>query len=193
MSKEKKTLKPVTEYVTFTFSHITLDNVPFCHKTLSIKMHYSMNNFSTDPTPVDNFVVQWSKVIEFQRPISKDTLGHLTSSMIDVYIYTHTVKGSGKEQIATGKFDLSNLVQTGAKHYDLQLSSSVLESCLHFNIDIKGGKDFIEKQADLQNQENVKLPKIIVSSKKGWFTFHHNQDTIESDAIHLAEMSINTA
>ncbi|EAY18265.1 hypothetical protein TVAG_253770 [Trichomonas vaginalis G3] len=193
MSKEKKSLKSVTEQITFTFSQLTLDNVPFCHKTLSIKMHFSMNNFATDPTPVDNFIVQWSKVIELTRPITKDTLGHLTSSIIDVYVYTHTVKGSGKEEIATGKFDLSNLVRTGAKTFDLPLTSSVLESSLHFNVDIKGGKDFFDKQFDLQNQELAPLPKIIVSSKKSWFVFHHNQDTIESDAIHLADVSMNQA
>lgn len=191
MQKEKKVIKPLTEHVTFVFSQIRLDNVPFCHKTLSIKLHFSMNNFSTDPTPVDNFIVQWSKVIEFQRPITKDALGHLQASMIDVYIYTHTVKGSGKEEIATGKFDLANLVKTGAKNFDLPLTSSVLESSLHFELDIKGGKEFIDKQSLTQNQTLPELPKIIVSTKKSWFVFHHNQDTIEADAIHLAEVAMN--
>ena len=190
MSKQKTVPKPITDNVTFIFSDITLDNVPFCHKTLSIKMHYSMNNFATEPTPVDNFVVQWSKVLELSRPITKDALGHVTSSFIDVFVYTHTVKGSGKEEVATGKIDLAQLVRQGVKHFDLPLTSNVLESSLHFNVEIKNGRNFLEKASVVEQSQPPVLPKIIVSTKKSWFFFHHNQDSIESDAQKLAEIAM---
>ena len=190
MSKQKLAIKPITENVTFVFSDIRLDNVPFCHKTLSIRMKYSMNAIATEPTPVDNFDVQWTKSIEFTRPITKDALGHINSSMVDVFVYTHTVKGSGKEEIATGKFDLAPIVRNGMKHFDFPLQSNVLESNLHFNIEIKNGRSFLEKPVEEEEIEPPVLPKIIISTKKSWFTFNHNQDSIEADALKLADLSM---
>ena len=190
MSKQKLSVKPITEAVTFTFSDIRLDNVPFCHKTLSIRIKFSMNACSTEPTPVDNFDVQWSKPLVFTRSISKDALGHINTSMIDVFVYTHTVKGSGKEEVATGKIDLAPIVKNGLKHFDLPLQSNVLESNLHFDITIQNGHKFLEKNIDEEVMDPPHLPKIIISTKKSWFTFNHNQDSIEADAMKLADLSM---
>lgn len=190
MSRVKSSKTP-TEVVTFTFRNITLNNVPFCHKTLSVKIHVSMNNnFQTEPTPVDNFIVQWTKTIEFTRQMNRDALGHLSPLTADVFVYTHTVKGSGKGEIANGKIDLTHIVRNGMKHIELPLTSIVLESNLCFDVEIKGGASFVEKQQETDISKLPQLPNILISSRRSWFTFRHNQDSVESDACRLADVAM---
>ena len=185
----RKNSKNNNKNITFIFSNILLDNVPFCHKTLSVKLHYSMNSFSTDPTPVDNFTVQWSKSLEIQKSLTQDTFGQYISCLIDVFVYTHTVQGSGKEEIAIGKLDLSQLVKLNPKNFKLPLTSKILESNLYFDIEIKGNIIFPEPINPINNNLINKFPNIIVSNKKSWFNFPQTLDRIEIEANKLVEAS----
>lgn len=188
MSKAKNEKKH--NEVSFCLKNFTLDNVPFCHKTFSIKFHIPSFNHKLYPTPVDNFSVQWTKAIEFQRSINKDPLGNIIPLIADIIVFTHNVKGSGKEQIASGKVDFTNLVINDIHRYSILLSSSVLESVLRFDIDTKGAEQFIDINSSIKMEVPAALPSILVFSRKSWFVFRHNQESSESDACKLADVSL---
>jgi len=190
MSKTKTNQKSQNDQVFFVFSNIILNSVPFCHKTLSIRLH-SMGNYTTEPTPVDNFCVQWSKSIDFQRNITQDSFGNISPCIIDVYVYTHNVKGSGKEEIAVGKLDLATIVKSKLKSFSLPLSSKILESHLSFDIEMRGAFNNTDLNSDEMGDQEPKLPNIIVSTKKSWFAYPQSQDHIEADACMLANLSMN--
>lgn len=195
MQKEKPQ-KPIrggantNELVTFRFFNITLDNVPFCHKTLSLKLHYRLTSFPTDPTPVEDFQVKWTKVIEIQRTISLDSNQKPVPTYLDVTVYTHSRKGSGKEEIAHGKMDLLMLVKSGKTSETLPLSSNILESVLHFDVEMIGGEAFVEAPPDTKADDCPPLPEIHPIIKNSWFNFKHNPDLIEADANTLVEAAM---
>lgn len=182
--------KPKSENVTFRFFNLTLDNVPFCHKTLSLKMHFRLNNFPTDPTPVEDFLVKWTNTIEIKRSISRDNSGKPVPSIIDITVFTHTVKGSGKDEIAFGKLDLAQIVRTGKKTMSIPLQSNILESSLRFEIETQGGDSFTEVTNDVKNDDMPRLPVIVPILRNSWFNFKHNPDLIEADANILVEAAM---
>ncbi|KAH0795681.1 hypothetical protein GPJ56_000560 [Histomonas meleagridis] len=182
-----RNIKSSAELVTFLFHNIVLDNVPFCHRTLSLKFHFRLNNFPTDPTPVENFLVKWTRVIEMERTISRDSSGKPTPSIVDVTVYTHSVKGSGKEEIAHGKLDLAQIVRRGNGSTSIQLQSNILESVLRFDVEIRGGESFKEVSNESKQVSSTPLPEIHLYTKNSWFNFKHNPDQIEADANILVE------
>ena len=194
MSNQKgqaKVLKANTETVNFRFYNISLDNVPFFHKTLSLKMHFKLNTFQTDPTRVDSFTVRWTKVIEFSRQINRDSMKKAAPSIVEITIYTHSGnKQSRKDEIASGKLDLAQLVRTGKHDISLPLQSNILESNLKFEIEMSGGDSFLEPSNEVKPQETVILPVIQPIIKNSWFNFKHNPDMIEHDANLLVEAAL---
>lgn len=186
-----KVIKANNKMVNFTFYNFSLDNVPFYHKTLSLKMHYRLTTFQTDPTRVENFVVKWTKVIQFSRQINRDALKKPVPSLVDITIYTHSGnKGGGKDEIASGKLDLAQLVRTGKKVMSIPLQSNILESNLSFEIQTSGDDSFFEANTDAKPQETIQLPVIQPIIKNSWFNFKHNPDLIEEDANHLVEAAL---
>ena len=177
-----KNVKSSSESVTFLFHNIVLDNVPFCHRTLSLKFHFRLNSFTTLATPVENFLVKWTTVIEMERTISHDSMGKPVPSIVEVTVFTHNVKGRGKEEIAHGKFDLAQIVRHRNATNTIQLQSNILESSLHFDVDIRGGESFTEVTDELKTFTPTPLPEIISYSKNSWFNFKHNPDQLEADA-----------
>ncbi|OHT12029.1 hypothetical protein TRFO_18214 [Tritrichomonas foetus] len=178
-----------SQQITFRFSKLCLDNVPFCHKTLSLKFHSKFFNQGTNPTPVDNFTVQWINTIEIKKNITCDASGKLLPANVDLTVFTHTVKGSGKDEVAYGVLDLSQLARSGSKSGSVQMRSSILESTLTFEIEMVGDS-FIEAHKETKQEELPKLPEIIPISKNSWFNMKHNPDLIEQDANMLVEAAL---
>ena len=185
--------KSTKESVIFRFFNITLDNVPFCHKTLSMKFHYGIKSFGTVPTPVEDFLVKWTNTIEFNRAISRDNSGKPMPSIVNVTVSTHTVKGSGKDEVASGKFDLAQIVRTGKRQISVALESKILESKLQFDVETQGGDSFTEIAGRDANADLPPLPVIVPVLKNSWFNFKHNPDMIEADANKLVEAAMQAA
>ena len=181
------------ENVVFRFFNITLDKVPFCHKTLSMKMHHGTKSYATEPTPVEDFLVKWTSAIEITRAISRDSAGKPMPSILNITVYTHTVKGSGKEEVASGKLDLAQVVRTGKKEMSVALESKILESNLNMEIETQGGDSFTEVSARDASEELPPLPVIVPVLKTSWFNFKHNPDMIEADANRLVEAAVQAA
>lgn len=180
-----KNSKSSAEQVTFIFHNIVLDNVPFCHRTLSLKFHFRLNSFTTLATPVEDFLVKWTTVIEMERAISRDSLGKTVPSIVEVTVFTHSVKGSGKEEIAHGKFDLAQLVKHRNSAHTVQLQSNILESSLRFDVDIRGGESFAEVTDERRPFVPAPLPTVTPFARNSWFNFKHNPDQLEADANRL--------
>jgi hypothetical protein len=188
MATRSKFFRGSRETVEFRFSSITLDNVPFCHKTLSLRIQVRLTTHETDPTPVENFVVRWTKPIQFQRALSRDSSGKLVPSVVDVEVASYNVTGTNnRQQVANGKIDLAQLTRNRRDTVSIPLQSKLLGSTLRFDCEIKGGDCFIESANEAKPGEMPRLPAIGPVSRNSWFHFKHNPDQIDADANLLVE------
>jgi hypothetical protein len=186
--------KPQNDNVTFRLFNLTLTNVPFCHKTLSLRIRLGLgHSLTTDPTPATNFLVEWTSVITFQRSISRDTSGKAIPSIVDIIVLTHSVRGTGRDKIAYGALDLSQLVKTGKGPGSIPLFSGILESSLKFDVEMSGGESLAEPAPDVKAEEYPPLPVIRPVLKNGWFGFNHHPDLIEADANLLVQAVLSAA
>jgi hypothetical protein len=185
---DKRPKQSQSDNVTFRFFNLTLTNVPFCHKTLSLRIRLGLGHrFTTDPTPVANFLVEWTAVISFQRSISRDTSGRAIPTIVDIIILSHSVRGTGRDKIAYGTLDLAQLVKTGNGRGSVPLLSNILESSVNFDVEMIGGESFAEAVPNVKTDEYRPLPVIRPVLKNGWFPFNHNPDLIEADANLLVQ------
>jgi hypothetical protein len=180
-----------TETVDFTFSDITLDKVPFCHKTFSLSLRYRVTKYLLDPTPVENFCVRWSKRVQFQRCVTRDSSGTFLPSIVDLRIDSHAVSGTAqRSRIGSGKIDLTHLQKTGSGKVSIPVQSPILESSLQFEVAVMFGDSMIIPSADSSPTEGVELPIVKTFVKNSWFSFKSNPDLIDQDALALVEASI---
>ena len=177
------------QQITFRFSKLCLDNVPFCNKTLSLRFHSKFFSQGTDPTPVEKFSVSWKNTVEIKKNITFDSVGKLLPMDVDVTVLTHSVKGSGKNEIARGKIDLASLARSGVKAGNVQMMSNILESTLSFDVEIYPDS-LVEAQPEQKQIETLELPEIHVIMKNSWFNVKHNPDLIEQDANILVEAAL---
>lgn len=189
--QQSKSKLPMTQQVTFKFSNLSLNNVPFCSKIISLKFQdsrFSKNNTSSEP--VNNFQVVWPQAIEIHKNITRDASKKLIPSIIDITVYMHPAKGSGKDEIAHGKLDLAQLVVKGNGDGSVQLQSIILESSLSFHVDMVGISELVEVHTDTKPEELPDFPEIHPVAKNSWFNMKHNPDLIEQDANLLVEAAL---
>ncbi|KAK8861182.1 hypothetical protein M9Y10_012877 [Tritrichomonas musculus] len=183
--------KPATQQVTFKFSNLRLNNVPFYSKNISLKFQdsrFSKNNTSSEP--VNNFQVVWTQAIEMHKNITRDSSNKLIPSIIDITVYMHPPKGGGKDEIAHGKLDLAQLVVKGNGDGSVELQSIILESSLSFHVDMTGISELVEVHNDAKPDDLPVFPEIHPVAKNSWFNMKHNPDLIEQDANLLVEAAL---
>ena len=169
--------------VQFRFYNISVDNIPFCNKYFSLKLHFRYNSFSTDFSPAKEFSVSWHTLLEFQYLVTKDVSGHASLLPLDFTLYSSDdSKGGGKEEIATAKYDGSIILKNGLKKVTIPLQSTILESKLTMDIDVNGGEIFFEIPQVQEKTEQENLPKVITRIKNGWHPYQHNTEQIDNDA-----------
>lgn len=177
--------------VSFKFSNLKLDNVPFCSKILSLKFQDSrFSKNTTGSEGVQNFQVKWPQVIEMHKTITRDVSKKLIPLIIDITVYMHPAKGSGKDEIAHGKLDLSQLISKGSNQGSVQLQSNILESTLSFDVEMNGINELVESHTDSKQEEPPDFPEIHPVAKNSWFNMKHNPDLIEQDANLLVEAAL---
>ena len=169
--------------VQFRFYNISVDNIPFCNKHFSLKLHLRYNNLPTDFAPAKEFSVNWHTLLEFQYLVTRDVSGHASLLALDFTLYSSDdEKGGGKEEIATAKYDASIILRNGLKKVTIPLQSSILESKLTMDVDVNGGEIFFEMPQTPEKIEEENLPKVITRIKNGWHPYQHNIEQIEIDA-----------
>ena len=189
MAALKRQKSGLSENVVFKFYNITLDKVPFCHKTLSVRMMCRLNRYSTEQKAAEDFRVNWSKAIEIKRLMTHDTAGKIVPTIIDVLVLAHQVRGSGVDEVAYGKFDLAQILRQAKKHLCVPLQSNILDSNLRFEIETLGGDSFVEVAVQDEFEDEEPLPVIPVYQTEGWFSFHHNVEAIEADSTMLVKVA----
>jgi hypothetical protein len=189
-SGSRPRLKPSIETIDFAFSDILLDKVPFCYKTFSLRFRYRITKILTDPTPVENFCVRWSKRIQFQRSLTRDISGSLLPSVVDVRVFTHAVSGKAqRNQIGSAKIDLAQLATGGSGPVAIPIQSSILETSLQFNVAVTAGDAPVGPLTGTEPAELPDIPVIRVFARHSWFSFKNNPDLIDQEALALAEAS----
>jgi hypothetical protein len=179
------------ETVDFIFSDITLDKVPFCHKTFSLYFRYRVTKYLLDPTPVENFCVRWSKRVQFQRCVTRDSSGGFLPSIVELRIDSHAVSGTAqRSRIGSGKIDLAQLQRTGSGRVSVPVQSPILESSLQFEVAVMLGDSLVTSSVDSSPVEAVELPVVRPFLKNSWFSFKSNPELIDQDALTLVEASI---
>jgi hypothetical protein len=190
-SGSRARLKPSVETIDFAFSDIVLDKVPFCYKTFSLRFRYRITKILTDPTPVENFCVRWSKRIQFQRSLTRDISGSLLPSVVGVRVFSHAVSGKAqRSEIGSGKIDLAQLATSGSGPVSIPIQSQILESCLQFTVAVTAGDAPVGPLAEAEPAEPPEIPVIRTFSRHSWFAFKSNPDLIDQEALALAEASI---
>ena len=168
--------------VQFRFFNISVDNIPFCNKYFSLKLHFRYNSFSTDFAPTKEFSVIWHNLLEFQYLVTRDISGHAALVSLDFTLYSsNDFKGSGKEEIATAKYDASSILKHGLKKVTIPLTSSILESKLTMDVEANGGEIFFEIPPTQEKQQTENFPKVITRIKNGWHSYQHNMEQIDID------------
>jgi hypothetical protein len=190
MASTSRRPQKTAETVDFVFSQIFLDKVPFCHKTFSLRMRFRFAKFLLDPTPVENFCVRWSKRIQIQRFVTRDSSGNLSTAFADFRIDKHAVSGKAqRSQVGVGKIDLGQLAKNGSGRVSIPVQSQILEGCLQFDVAVMAGDAPIAPSSDSGPVEPLQLPVVKPFFKSSWFSFKSTPDLVDQDAQALVEAS----
>lgn len=177
--------------VQFRFFNITVDNVPFCDKSFSLKVHFRYHTFPTEvERPVD-FKVVWANLIEFNILITRDTNSKAAPVFLDFTLLMADNKGGGADVIASAKFDIAEVLRKGLRKLTIPLLSSVLESNLSMDVETNGGEMFYDVPAEKTEVIQENLPVITPRIKNGWLNYQHNTDLVDMDAEEMVKAIIN--
>jgi hypothetical protein len=176
------------EDVVFRLSNLTLENVPFSSKKVSVRFQrYVTDLLSTRPADVDESGhVHWPDPAPFQDHLSRavDT-GRFLTRTVNVFVSVHdSQRGSRQDTMAGGKLDLAQLANDGSGPVAFPLQSELLLSPFRFDAEVLVGNVRAERvQKPAVNRE--KLPEITPVLLTGTFRFKHSPKEIEADAYLL--------
>jgi hypothetical protein len=177
-------LRHKNEEVIFRLSNLTLENVPFSSKKVSVRFHrYLANLFATRPADIDETgTVRWPDPAPFQDHLSRSVdFGRFVTRSVDVFVSVHEIQRVNRqEDIADGKLDLAQLASDGSGPVEFPLQSQLLLSPLRFDLEVLvGGVRVDAKSKPVVNRE--KLPEITPVLLTGIFRFKHTPEQMDED------------